>query len=61
MVPQGFTSDHLEVLYDLDIEASAVAAEVGLAFGRTEVVNDDDAVMGTLAARVLALLGEPVG
>ena len=28
VVPQGFTSDHLEVLYDLDIEAAAAAAEV---------------------------------
>ncbi|UDY34617.1 ferrochelatase [Dermatobacter hominis] len=49
VVPQGFTSDHLEVLYDLDVEAAAVAAEVGLAFGRTPVVNDDPAVMGALA------------
>jgi len=61
VVPQGFTADHLEVLYDLDIEARAVAAEVGLAFDRTEVVNDDRAVMGALAARVLATLAEPVG
>ena len=33
--PQGFVSDHLEVVYDLDIEARAVADEVGLAFART--------------------------
>ncbi len=33
--PQGFVSDHLEVVYDLDIEAAAVAEEVGLAFART--------------------------
>lgn len=55
VVPQGFTSDHLEVLYDLDIEAAGVAAEVGLAFARTDVVNDDPAVMGALADRLLAL------
>ncbi|MCU1353275.1 MAG: ferrochelatase, partial [Acidimicrobiales bacterium] len=30
--PQGFVADHLEVLYDLDIEARAVAEEAGLAF-----------------------------
>ncbi len=53
VVPQGFTSDHLEVLYDLDVEAAAVAAEVGLAFARTRVVNDDAAVMGAVA-RVVA-------
>ena len=52
--PQGFVSDHLEVVYDLDIEAAQVAAEVGLAFGRTRVLNADQAVMGALADRVLA-------
>jgi ferrochelatase len=56
VVPQGFTSDHLEVVYDLDIEAAAAAAEVGLAFARTDVVNDDPAVMATLAGRLRALV-----
>lgn len=51
--PQGFVSDHLEVAYDLDIEARRVAGEVGLAFGRTAVLNDDAAVIGSLADRVL--------
>ncbi|MGB6057134.1 MAG: ferrochelatase [Microthrixaceae bacterium] len=55
VVPQGFTSDHLEVLYDLDIEASAVAKECGLAFTRTDVVNDDPAVMAAIARRIEAL------
>lgn len=50
VVPQGFTSDHLEVLYDLDIEAAAVATDRGLAFARTPVINDDATVMGALAA-----------
>lgn len=54
VVPQGFTSDHLEVLYDLDIEAAGAAASAGLAFARTEVVNDDAAVMEALARRILA-------
>jgi len=53
VVPQGFTSDHLEVLYDLDVDAAAVAAAHGLAFGRTQVVNDDQRVMGALA-RIVA-------
>jgi ferrochelatase len=52
--PQGFVSDHLEVLYDLDVEAAAVAADVGLTFARTRVLNDDSAVLGALAERVLA-------
>jgi ferrochelatase len=54
VVPQGFTADHLEVLYDLDIEAAAVAAECGLAFARTDVVNDDPVVAGDLADLVVA-------
>ncbi len=52
--PQGFVSDHLEVVYDLDIEAARVAEEVGLAFARTRVLNDDPSVLGALADRVLA-------
>jgi ferrochelatase len=50
--PQGFTSDHLEVLYDLDIEAAGIAAGAGLAFARTASMNDDPAVMAALADRV---------
>ena len=50
----GFVSDHLEVLYDLDIEARTHATRLGLAFDRTACVNDDPAVMAALAARVRA-------
>ena len=51
----GFVADHLEVLYDLDIEASAHAAKYGLAFHRTTCVNDNADVMHALAARVIAV------
>jgi ferrochelatase len=50
--PQGFVSDHLEVLYDLDIEARRVAEEAGLAFARTASINDEPAVMAALAELV---------
>ena len=50
--PQGFVSDHLEVLYDLDVDADRVAGEAGLAFARTASINDEPAVMRALAARV---------
>lgn len=50
--PAGFVSDHLEVLFDLDVEARAVAEEQGLAFARTESLNDDPRFLGTLAAVV---------
>ena len=48
----GFVADHLEVLYDLDIEAKAHAARRGLAFDRTACVNDDTEVLRALARRV---------
>lgn len=50
----GFVADHLEVLYDLDIEAAHRANSHGLAFDRTACVNDDPAVMAALAQRVIA-------
>jgi ferrochelatase len=50
----GFVADHLEVLYDLDIEARARCAERGLAFDRTACVNSDPAVIAALAGRVRA-------
>lgn len=50
VVPQGFTSAHLEVLYDIDIEAAAAAERAGLALARTQVINDDPTVMGALAS-----------
>ncbi len=51
----GFVADHLEVLYDLDIEAAARATSLGLAFDRTACVNDDPTIMAALADRVRAL------
>jgi ferrochelatase len=53
--PHGFTTDHLEVLYDLDVVARQRADAVGLDFARTAMVNDDADVLSALAARVRAL------
>jgi ferrochelatase len=50
----GFVADHLEVLFDLDIEALHRAQQHGLAFARTECVNDNVAIMNALAHRVHA-------
>jgi ferrochelatase len=58
--PQGFVTDHLEVGYDLDIEARAVAEGVGLAFARTRTVDDDPTVMGALADRIAAVADQAV-
>jgi len=48
----GFVADHLEVAYDLDIEAASLARELGLPFARTASVNDDADVMTALAELV---------
>ena len=49
----GFVADHLEVLYDLDIEATRRADARGIAFGRTACVNDNPQVLAALAERVI--------
>jgi len=54
----GFVADHLEVLYDLDIEAREVAGEVGLGFVRTEMPNADPAFIEALAQVVRDHLAE---
>lgn len=59
--PCGFVSEHLEVLYDLDIEARRVAEDAGLAFARTAVPDDDPAVMAALAGRVMDASGVAAG
>jgi ferrochelatase len=50
----GFVADHLEVLYDLDIEAAAVADEVGVGFVRTASLNDDPAFTRAIARLITA-------
>jgi protoporphyrin/coproporphyrin ferrochelatase len=41
MVPIGFISDHMEVVYDLDTQALEKAAELGLPLGRSSTVGTD--------------------
>lgn len=55
--PVGFVADHLEVLYDLDVEAAALAGSVGLPFARTASCNDDPAFCDVVAGVALAALG----
>lgn len=51
-IPIGFVSDHLEVLFDIDIEAKARAAELGIRLERTQLPNASPALVRTLAAVV---------
>jgi ferrochelatase len=50
----GFVADHLEVLFDLDIEAKNHAEAKGLSFDRTSCVNDNASIMQALAQRVVS-------
>jgi ferrochelatase len=48
----GFVSDHLEILYDLDIEAKELAREAGIRLERTEMPNDDPEFLRAVAAAI---------
>jgi ferrochelatase len=50
--PVGFIADHLEVLYDIDIEAQGVAREVGIHLERPRMLDDDPHLVSALAGIV---------
>lgn len=47
--PVGFVADHLEILYDIDVEAKTACAELGLRFCRTASLNTDPALVRAVA------------
>jgi ferrochelatase len=53
--PIGFLADHVEILYDLDIEARALVEERGMKYYRARSLNDTDPLV-----RVLVRLAEPL-
>ena len=50
--PIGFVADHLEVLYDLDIEAAELADKLGVDLRRTASPNDDPRFIQALSGVV---------
>jgi len=58
-VPVGFVSDHVEVLFDIDRRAAAVARESGIRLERPPALNDDPVFIGTLAELVRAKAAVP--
>jgi ferrochelatase len=52
IAPIGFLSDHVETLYDIDIEFRARAEKLGLRLERMPMLNASDALADTLAALV---------
>jgi ferrochelatase len=57
--PVGFVADHLEIRWDLDHDASALARELGLGFSRIEMPNADPAFVSALAGLVRRALAVP--
>jgi ferrochelatase len=57
--PVGFVSDHLEIRWDLDVEAQEKAAELGMQLQRIEMPNADPAFIRTLAGIVKRALSVP--
>lgn len=55
VAPLGFVSDHLEVLYDLDVEAAALAGELGMKFVRAATVGTHPAFI----KMIRQLIAEP--
>jgi protoporphyrin/coproporphyrin ferrochelatase len=51
-VPVGFVSDHVELLYDVDVRARAVAERVGIQLERPPALNDEPLFIGALASLV---------
>lgn len=52
VIPIGFVSDHLEILFDIDVEARELAREVGIHLERTDSFNDSDDFIDVLESVV---------
>jgi len=54
--PIGFLADHVEILYDLDLEARAMATDRGLLYSRSPSLNADGDLIDVLARLARPLL-----
>lgn len=52
LAPVGFLADHVETLYDLDVEAKALCSELGLDLIRVPALNTEPAFLDALAGLV---------
>ena len=57
-IPVGFVSDHVEILYDIDIQAQEVAQELGIRLERPPALNLDPLYIDTLVDLILAKAGD---
>jgi len=53
VVPIGFVSDHMEVIYDLDTEAAATAKKLGMRYDRVDTPGDHPAFIAMVRDLVL--------
>ncbi len=58
VAPVGFVADHVETLYDLDVEAAAHASRLGIGFSRVPALGDDPAFVTALAMIIERTLGD---
>jgi protoporphyrin/coproporphyrin ferrochelatase len=58
VAPVGFIADHLEILYDIDIEARQKATELGMELRRTQMLNDDSRLAEALTELVRGRLAQ---
>ncbi len=49
LVPIGFVCDHVEILYDIDVEYQALAKRLGIQLERTKSLNDDPGLVAAVA------------
>jgi ferrochelatase len=51
-IPVGFVSDHVELLFDVDVRAQAIARRLGMRLERPPALNDDPRFVAALAELV---------
>ena len=58
LVPIGFVCDHVEILYDIDVEYQGLAKRLGIQLERTASLNDDPGLVAAVADVVRAAAAE---
>lgn len=58
VAPAGFVTEHMETLYDLDVEAREVAERLGMGFARVPAVGTHQAFVGALAGMAREYVAE---
>jgi ferrochelatase len=58
VAPIGFVCDHVEILFDIDVEAKQIAEEHGVRLERVESMNSKPLFIGAVADAILEQLGE---